>query len=137
MATENMTTRWVETVKPSPTGRVDYFDEKQTGLVLRVSETGRKVWGVMYRVRGRARKRRLTLQRFPSMSLAEARDTAQAVTLAASKGRDPARQKQEDLTAPTFEWLAGEITNFEVLTVCPLKVSSSINSVAEFTLRIL
>lgn len=108
MPTAKMTARWVETIAPPPEGRLDYFDKKQSGLTLRVSQTGKKVWGVIYRVRGQSRKHRLTLEHFPAMSLSEARDQAQAVTLEASRGNDPATQKQMDKVAPTFAFLAAE-----------------------------
>ena len=108
MATANMTTRWVETVKVPPENRVDHFDGKQTGLVLRVSENGRKVWGVMFRVSGQPRKRRFTLGTHPMLTLAEARERAKEITLRASQGHDPALEKLEMKGAPTFKALALE-----------------------------
>lgn len=108
MPTKSMTTRWVETLRPPAISQVDYFDEKQPGLVLRISNGGRKTWCVLYRVRGRSKKRRLTLAAYPTLTLAEARDLAKASVLAASQGLDPAHQKQLEKGLPTFAAVAEE-----------------------------
>ncbi len=51
--------RTVDSIKPTPGKRVDYFDSEVRGLALRVTEHGVKSWSVLYRHRGRLR--RLTL----------------------------------------------------------------------------
>jgi CheY-like chemotaxis protein len=52
-------------------GQVDYWDSRQSGLGLRVSQGGSRVWVVMARVGGR--KRRITLGAHPGLSLEAAR----------------------------------------------------------------
>ena len=108
MPVKNITAQWIDRAKPPPEGRIDYFDERLTGLGVRLSQTGRKVWFVMYRVKGDPTKRRLTLDPYPGMSLADARDAARNVLAEASTGRDPGQEKQEQQRAATFRVLAEE-----------------------------
>ena len=74
MPQHHFTARWVDTIKPAASGRVDYFDTQAPNVGLRVAEGGRKTWFVMYRIHGRLR--RLTLGTYPTLSLADARDKA-------------------------------------------------------------
>jgi integrase len=90
MPTVEMSARWLERVKLPQAGRIDFFDEKVTGLGLRVSFSGKLVWFVMFRVKGDTKLRRLTLDAYPAMPLAGARERAHEVVLAASRGQDPA-----------------------------------------------
>lgn len=107
--TLTFTAKWVERTVPIPEeGRVDWYDDKDKGLGLRVSSSGKKVWFIQYRIKGDLKRRRLTLDPFPLMSLADARDRAKAVLADASRGLDPAGQKQEERQAPTFRFLAEE-----------------------------
>lgn len=108
MATVEMTARWLERLKPPAAGRDEYLDEKVSGLGLRVSFTGRMVWYVVFRVKGDSKLRRLTLDPFPALGLADARDEGRRVLLAASRGEDPASQKQDAKAAPDFAELAAE-----------------------------
>lgn len=103
-----MTAKWAENIKPPAKGRIDYFDSRQQGLVLRVSESGRKAWGIIFRVKGDRRVRRMTLDPFPAMSLAEAREQAMQVMTAAVRGNDPATLKQDEKSSPTFGAVAKE-----------------------------
>src|SRR5438309_163349 len=99
MAKTTFTAKWVETVKPPQQRQVDYFDAKPPGVGLRLSNSGRKTWFVMYRTGGRLR--RLTLGTYPALSLADARDQAITAKRAAAQGEDPAFQKQGARIAPT------------------------------------
>lgn len=74
-------------------------------LCLRSGKTGTKSFAVVYRVKGSRTKRRLTLGRFPSVSLADARKKARAVIIDAERGKDAGKEKQELLQAPTFKQL--------------------------------
>jgi integrase len=107
MPTHNMTAAWVEQVKAAES-REEWFDAKATGLGLRVSNTGKKVWFVFYRVQGESKRRRLTLGPYPALPLAEARIRAKEVLLAAHRGGDLGADKQALKAAPTFDWLAAE-----------------------------
>jgi integrase len=108
MPTVDMQARWVERVELPAEGRSEYLDKKLHGLGLRVSATGRKTWFVVYRVKGDPTLRRLTLEPFPAMSLATARERASVALLAAERGQDPAGRKQEEKKAPNFNDLADE-----------------------------
>src|SRR5262249_24602352 len=86
-------------VKPPEQGQVDYFDTKAPGIGLRLSNSGRKTWFVMYRSSGRLR--RLTLGTYPVLSLADARSQATAAKHSVAKGEDPALEKESARTPPT------------------------------------
>ncbi|MBM3266318.1 MAG: tyrosine-type recombinase/integrase [Candidatus Sericytochromatia bacterium] len=103
-----MQARWVERVEVPKVGRAEYLDRHLTGLGLRVSSSGRKTWYVLFRTKGDPKLKRLTLGSYPAMSLADARERAQEVLLAADRGLDPAAEKQEERKAPTFAYLAEE-----------------------------
>jgi integrase len=104
MATVMLTSRFVDSVKPTPAKRVEYFDENVTGLALRVTESGAKSWTVLYRHRGRLR--RLTLGSVDVLTLAQARERARDELYAANKGADPATVKQSGRRAETIGDLA-------------------------------
>lgn len=106
MPTVNLTSRWVESLKPSNNAQIDYFDERLTGFGLRLSPRGRKTWFCMYRHSGRLR--RLSLGTYPALTLADARDQAKSELAAAAKGNDPAAQKKAERLAETFGELATE-----------------------------
>ena len=98
----------VANVKAPASGRIEIWDAMLPGFGLRISDKGSKSWVVMYHVRGRAPgKRRLTLGRYPIISLAKARERARRIFEAASEGVDsaealsPARE-----SAPSFENVA-------------------------------
>ena len=101
--TDTLTARFVETVKPG-TIRAEHFDRSVTGLALRVSPTGGKSWVLLYR-QGR-RLRRWTLGRYPTLSLADARDRARAGLRAVAAGDDPAHEKRRRRDALTVAVLA-------------------------------
>ena len=101
--TGSLTARFVATVTPAETRR-EYFDRVVTGLALRVAPTGTKSWVVLYR-QGR-RLRRWTLGRYPTLSLADARDRARAGLRTAAAGDDPAQAKRTQRDALTVGELA-------------------------------
>jgi integrase len=67
-----LTDRFCAHAKSPKAPQTDYFDETVTGLALRVTSGGTKAWTLVY---GTPR-RRITLGRYPSMSLAAARAAA-------------------------------------------------------------
>lgn len=89
-----------------PGKQVDYFDEDLSGFFVRVSQHGRKSFGVMYRVGNRFR--RLTIGTYPLLSLADARTAAVKALRDAELGQDPATEKQDVRVAPTFQAVARE-----------------------------
>lgn len=104
MAVRKLTARVVESIHPTPGRRVEYVDTEVPGLALRVTSTGAKSWTVMYRHRGR--RRRLTLGSAAVLTLADARERARDELHGASKGADPAADKQAARKAETIGDLA-------------------------------
>jgi integrase len=86
--------------------QVDYFDKTLPGFFLRISQDGKKSFGVMYRHGGRLR--RMKLGTYPLLSLAKARNKAASALRNVELGQDPATEKQEDRHAMTFEQVALE-----------------------------
>jgi hypothetical protein len=81
----------VARVKPPAAGRIEIWDSVLPSFGLRVSEKGTKSWMVMVHVRGApAGKRRVTLGRYPVLSLAKARERARHIFEAVFDGIDPA-----------------------------------------------
>ncbi len=97
--------RTVSSIKATG-ARAEYHDSAVSGLALRVTARGAKSWSVLYRHRGRLR--RLTLGDAKSIKLAEARERAREAIRSASKGEDPAAEKQQARTAETIAELAAE-----------------------------
>lgn len=100
--------RWLKAITPPTAGRADYHDIRVPGLTLRVTDRGKLSWSVVYRLPGDRRKRRFTLGAYPAVTLAEARQVAHGTILEASRGNDPASEKQSARQAPTFEALSAE-----------------------------
>ncbi|RUM40740.1 MAG: hypothetical protein DSY70_02925, partial [Desulfobulbus sp.] len=105
MPSVKMSALWLKKLKATDSRQVDYFDTKQPGLCLRIGKSGTKSFTVLYRVQGCRKKRRITIGRFPALSLADARKKAREVMLDAQRGKDAGSKKQELLQAPTFEQL--------------------------------
>ena len=101
-----LTDRTVRALKPPSTGRLDVWDEDHPGFGLRISASGRRTWIQMYRM-GKT-LRRLTLGRYPTLGLADARVKATHALQEVEKGEDPGRQKIENRHAETFADLARE-----------------------------
>jgi integrase len=87
MATTRLTELAVEKMRPPKTGRIERFDALLPSFGLRVSSSGIKTWMVMTRVHGTLK--RITLGRWPTLSLAQARDRARKVIEDAQEGRTP------------------------------------------------
>ena len=82
-----LTDRFCDRAK-STSVQTDYFDENVSGLALRVSAKGVKAWTLHFT--GPTGKRaRITLGRYPSTSLANARALALDAKAAVADGRDP------------------------------------------------
>lgn len=106
---ETLTPRSVA-AKKVPAGEVlaEFWDAVVPGLALRVGAGGAKTWAVRYRANGR--QRRLKLGRYPTLSLADARDAARDAINAAQAGQDPAAERAERRSVDTtFGALAAEV----------------------------
>lgn len=93
MPARSLTSRFVESVKPTPKKQKAYPDSDVKGLELRVTPEGRKVWSLRYRTLA-GRQRRMTLGVMPSMDLADARKAAKTELGKISGGVDPAAEKR-------------------------------------------
>lgn len=97
----------VEKLKAPAEGQVDYFDAAYPALALRVSAKVRS-WVFFGRVHGKLR--RVTLGRYPTMTLKAARIRAGEVADQMSAGVDPTAEKRAARTAirDSFEAVADE-----------------------------
>ena len=93
---------------PQP-GQIEYYDTHLPAFGLRVSYSGTKAWFVMTRVDGKLT--RVTLGRYPALSLAEARDKARLAVEHAKAGGDPRqieaeerRRRRRSVTPPSSGW---------------------------------
>ncbi len=98
MPSQNLTIRLIDSIKPAEAGRrIEYWDTNVRGLGLRVTDKGAKSWVLLYRVRlgGQLRQRRMTLGRYPTIGLNEARSKARNALAQIADGKDPAREARE------------------------------------------
>ena len=82
-----LTDRFCDRAK-STSVQTDYFDENVSGLALRVSAKGVKAWTLHF-TEPTGKRARITLGRYPSTSLANARARALEAKSAVADGRDP------------------------------------------------
>jgi integrase len=93
MPTTKLTQPAIERLKAPPSGRVEYWDNQLPGFGLRISETGRKTWVVMYRVRGKLVRETLgTVAVIPNVG--DARIRARESLLKAQAGVNPVEQRR-------------------------------------------
>lgn len=86
--------------------RVEIWDEKLPGFGVRASPSGTKSFVLMYYVRGK--KQRLTLGRYPVLSLTDARRRAFELLAELGNGRDPKAGKDASATQFRFGEVVGE-----------------------------
>lgn len=98
--TKALTTTAVNAAKPG-SARREVPDGGQPGLYLIVQPSGAKSWALRYRAEGKPVK--LTLGRWPAMTLAKARAAAAEAQEAADLGDDPAEAKREAKAAKKFD----------------------------------
>lgn len=73
----NFTKAAINVLAPPPVGqRLQVYDTKTAGLMIRVTHTGAKTFAVYRRVNGRPQ--RVKLGRYPDMTIEQARKRAQA-----------------------------------------------------------
>ena len=86
---------------PSAGKRDTYHDAKTTGLQLRVSATGAKTFCIYRRIKG-GQPERVTLGRFPELTVEQARRNAAEINAAIENGANPAKVKRAHREEPTF-----------------------------------
>jgi integrase len=103
---KNLTERVVTMLSAPESGQRDYYDEKERGLVLRVSQGGSKTWYLVYRHRDSGLNRRMVLGRYPELGVAEVKRRASKLRGEIADGADPAARMQDQKTAETFRELS-------------------------------
>jgi len=90
---------------PVPTaGRVTYHDTKNRGLQLRVTASGVKTFSVFRRVKG-GEPTRVTIGRFPDITIEQARQQAMSHTAELASGTDIAARQRQARAVMAFEQL--------------------------------
>lgn len=87
----NFTQSRVRNIEPRDT-RFEIRDDKQSGLLLRVTPSGKKSWCLSYRFNGRPR--RLTLGRFPELTVDKARQQAHKMMAQVYERIDPGEERR-------------------------------------------
>jgi integrase len=98
----------IRSLKPPVAGQVDIKDTRSPGLALRLT-AGSKTWSYRFTDPVTGKRQRMTLPKFPDLSLAEARDRAEGLRKLVAKGINPIEAKRQDRAeAPkrTFKALA-------------------------------
>jgi integrase len=106
MTNRTLTATTVERIRAPSSGQTDHFDQGYPGLALRVSYGGSKSWVYFYRLFGK--QKRMTLGRWPSMSLAAAREAWRNARTTIDKGESPQHQRPaaaNSFAAVADEWL--------------------------------
>ncbi len=125
MPRSKLTDLTVQHLKPPAAGRVEHFDATLPGFGLRITEKGARTWVVLYRIGGRAR--RLTIGRYPAISLADARDLARDAMHEVARGNDPAADKKaarRESPEPERDAFADAAEDFLRRHVCKLRPST-------------
>lgn len=92
MVQKLLTDKVLEKIVPPANGRLELWDAHLEGFGYRASQTGKGSFFAMYRLDGK--QRRMTIGRYPAMSLALAREKAKAALQAAKENRDPALEEE-------------------------------------------
>jgi len=92
---------------PAAGKRAVYLDAKTTGLQIRVTDSGSKTFSVYRRIKG-GQPERITLGRFPAMTIEQARKLAARVNAEIEEGANPAQIKRIKKGEPTFAELFKE-----------------------------
>ena len=96
---------------PAPGSRAVYHDTEQPGLQIRVSATGGKTFNLYRRTKGAGAPERVTLGRFPAMTVEQARKAAALLNAEIEAGANPAEVKRAgkaEMTLDEFFILYGE-----------------------------
>ena len=96
MPIETLTNVRVRSAAPPKKGILELWDGKTSGLCFRVMKSGVRSWTFRYRPHSGAAFRRMTLGRYPALSLVEARAAAERVRERVRSGADPQQDKRAD-----------------------------------------
>lgn len=105
-----LTDVYIRSISPPDTGRIEITDERCAGLSIRVTAAGVRSWSYKYRDRTTGKVERVSLGRYPTVSLAKAREMADRRRLAVMDGGNPRaeqrKRKAAEKAAITFDALA-------------------------------
>jgi integrase len=104
--TRNLTETYLESVRPPKSGRLSLRDANPPGFGLSVTANGVKSFVLDYRIF--KRKRRMTLGRWPEMTLKEARDAATEARRDVRENRDPLQTRNQSREMRTIHNLAAD-----------------------------
>ncbi|CCG08610.1 Phage integrase [Pararhodospirillum photometricum DSM 122] len=110
-----LTKRVVDQIAPGSTESV-HWDDELKGFGLRVWPSGRKVYMVMSRVKGRLR--RITIGPHGAITPEQARIRAHEILAEAKTGRDPAQELDQARKAPTVKGLGERFLKEHVAVRC-------------------
>jgi integrase len=96
---EHLTDVRVRSAAPPQTGILELWDRKTSGLCFRLMKSGVRSWTFRYRPHNGAAFRRVTLGRYPTLSLVEARAAAERIRGQVRDGADPQLQTRTDRAA--------------------------------------
>jgi integrase len=96
---ETLTDARVRSAAPPKAGILELWDGKTSGLCFRVMKSGIRSWTFRYRPHSGAAFRRVTLGRYPALSLVEARGAAERLRDRVRTGADPQQQTRADREA--------------------------------------
>lgn len=100
----HLTKTVVEAAAASKAGQTFIRDDEIRGFALRVIATGAKSFVFEGRIKGRMR--RLTIGRYPDLTVAIARQRALEIRTAIGRGEDPAETRKVERNESTFDTLA-------------------------------
>lgn len=121
--------RYLRSLVPPDTGRIEVSDTKRRGLRLRLyarkdaASTPRAVWMYEKRVRG-GPKRKHTLGTWPAVSLSEARSVALEIEAEASQGIDRVALQQEEANNPAQKTVAQVLDTYDKLHLSQLRTQA-------------
>jgi integrase len=97
----NFTKAAIDALSLPENGRAEYADTRQPGLRLRVTATGVKSFSLLKRIKG-SHMERVTFDRYPTMTIEQARRKAAEILGKIAEGNNPAEAKRAIKEEPTF-----------------------------------
>ena len=109
-----LTDALIRSITPRDNGRLEVADLRATGLSFRITSNGARSWCFRFRDPRSGKTSRATLGEYPTISLAEARERADAMRRQVAAGENPVerkRREREAATHRTFQVLADRYLN--------------------------
>jgi integrase len=95
MPSLTLTDVYIRAVKPPAEGRLEVYDTRCRGLMLRVTSAGVKTFSFRYRDPESGAVQRSTFGRYPALSLSAARERADKERGKVARGRSPVSERRE------------------------------------------